>query len=573
MPDQTLVSDLVRRAATKPQAVLPLLSRNGHHTLEYRELLQEALKFAAFYRSAGACRNHLIMIFLPTHRHMFSSFFGAMLIGAIPTYMPPPSPKQDPDLYWQGHQALFERSLPHLLVTNSVIRDQMIHNRLDINSSVTILDVAEIDSSTESRDIVFPESTDLALLQHSSGTTGLKKGVMLTYGAIESQLSAYTSSVAACPNDVLVSWLPVYHDMGLVACTLMPLMLGATVIVLDPFEWSTNPISLVHAIAKYHGTLVWLPNFAFEHLVRGIPKVDDTFDLASVRAFINCSEPCKPATFRRFVDHFFLRGARTEQLQVCYAMAETVFAVTQTVLGRPAQEIVVSERGIRDEGVARSPEAGEATVSLLSAGKPIHGMSIRFEAAPLGGSGYGAVGEVVVSGSSLFGGYYRLPEITKERFINHEYYTSDLGFIFDGELYILGRKDDLIIVHGKNFYAHEIEALVSEMPGVKPGRTVAFGVDNPLSGSLDLVVVAELNPEFEGNVEIRRIKEILYQEVGVMVREAFLVPQGWLVKTSSGKVSRFLNREKCYKKKRHVGYPAEGTEVMGTVPSLRRLNQ
>src|SRR5579871_5464890 len=247
----------------------------------------------------------------------------------------------------------------------------MLRNQLDESNSVAILDAADLDDPAEPSAIALPTSHDIALLQHSSGTTGLKKGVMLTYGAIENQLMAYTTAIHAEVSDVLVSWLPVYHDMGLVACTLMPLMLGATVVVLDPFEWSANPVTLFHRITEHHGTLVWLPNFAFEHLVRGISRTNDTFDLSSVRAFIDCSEPCKPTTFQRFAAHFAERGVKQKQLQVCYAMAETVFAVTQTHLNRPVQEITISEAALRHESVARPPKGDEMTISLLSAGYPI----------------------------------------------------------------------------------------------------------------------------------------------------------------------------------------------------------
>jgi fatty-acyl-CoA synthase len=549
--DGTLVSVLMHHAADTPDKVFAYITAgNRDDKVSYRDLLDDSLKFAALYKQAGALPGDIVMIFLMTHKHMFAAFLGAMLIGGIPTYMPCPSLKQDPDLYWRNHRALFERTKPGIVLTDADTAVHMASNNLDAAGSTKILRLDEASVPLPLSEVIVPSHSDVALLQHSSGTTGLKKGVMLTYQAIGNQIEAYSRALAATPDDIIISWLPVYHDMGLIACTLMPLVMGQTVVVLDPFEWASNASSLFHKIAEHRGTLVWLPNFAFEHLVRSIPEGSDSFDLSSIRAFINCSESCKPATFARFTNRFSACGAGREKLQVCYAMAETVFAATQTQLGEAVSVVTVSDKVLREERIARAALPGEATVSFLSTGKPIDGTRIRIASASSSNAAESVVGEVLVSGNSLFNGYYELPDASKDRLVDSEYHTRDLGFILDGELYVLGRVDDVIIVHGKNFYAHEIEMALSEVPGIRPGRAVAFGIDNPMVGSQDLVVVAEHADGVSNLAETRRyIKNVLFQEIGISIREAMLVPGGWLVKTTSGKIHRESNKAKYLEEK------------------------
>src|SRR5258708_2485543 len=193
---------------------------------------------------------------------------------------------------------------------------------------------------------------DIAFIQHSSGTTGLKKGVQLSYGAVAAQISSYAEALGFADSGCIASWLPLYHDMGLIACFVLPLMLGLPVVALDAFEWVNRPALLFEAIEEHRCTHVWLPNFAFHHLCRTVDPAQG-YALGGVKAFIDCSEPCKPETFDLFVETFGSCGVARAQLQCCYAMAETVFAVTQTTLGRKAQEYQADLDALLRENRAR----------------------------------------------------------------------------------------------------------------------------------------------------------------------------------------------------------------------------
>jgi acyl-CoA synthetase (AMP-forming)/AMP-acid ligase II len=371
------------------------------------------------------------------------------------------------------------------------------------------------------------KATDIAFLQHSSGTTGLKKGVALGFDAIDRQIDAYAASIALEADDCIVSWLPLYHDMGLIACLVLPFVRRVPLVWLDPFEWVARPVLLFEAIAAHRGTLTWLPNFAFHHLARTVSDQSGRVDLGGVRAFIDCSEPCKPETFDLFCRRFAAWGVRPEQLQVCYAMAEAVFAVTQTPIGRTPHRLHAPDR------------------IHLAVGAPLPGWQVRIVEPDGQPVTEGATGEVAIAGGSLFSGYHQLPEETARKFRDGWYLTGDLGFQRDEQLYITGRTDDLIIVHGKNIYAHDVEFAANQVPGVKPGRAVAIALFVPEAGTQDLLLIAESAEPADRRVALTRaVKAAILQHIGLVPRAVHVVEPGWLVKTTSGKISRTENLRK-----------------------------
>ena len=527
----------VRELPDKIALIFPALAR----TLTFGELRRASAGHAGVLRDAGVATGDIVMIFLPSHPDAYVAFIGAMLLGAVPTFMPAPSVKQDPDRFWRDHAALLSRTTPRLIVTDAATRSAMTQSGLLDLYEVAILCFADAGLPLSDADMPSRLGTDIALLQHSSGTTGLKKGVMLSNTAVVAQAIALADALGSTTHDVVATWLPVYHDMGLLSSTLLPLMMGQTSVVLDPFAWAAQPISLFHAIDRYRATLVWQPNFAFEHLTRTIADDEMTVDLSCVRAFVNCSEPCRSETMERFAARFARCGVRRDQLQASYAMAETVFAITQTRPGDLPRTVTVADGALRDDALARPPRKEEATVTLFSNGPAIEGVEVSVSAPDGTARGEWEVGELVIRGACLFDGYFRLPELTAERLKPDGLRTRDLGFVGDGQVYVLGRLDDLIIVHGRNFFAGEIEAAVNRVSGVKAGRAVAFGIDNPAVGSQDVVVVAETDKPDSRDLA-KQIKRVVLQDVGLTVYGAVLVRPGWLIKTTSGKISRDRNR-------------------------------
>jgi acyl-CoA synthetase (AMP-forming)/AMP-acid ligase II len=418
---------------------------------------------------------------------------------------------------------------------------------------------------------------DITLLQHSSGTTGLQKGVALSHRAVLNQIESYSRALDFSPQDVVVSWLPLYHDMGLIAGFVMPILGGARLVLLSPFDWVRAPYRLLQAVSNYRGTLTWLPNFAYNFCAAKVRDRDlQSVNLASWRAVINCSEPVHWESHRRFHERFAGYGLRWEALATCYAMAENVFAVTQSRLGQPPQVDEIDRQAFQEQRVARPvpittpallPEGdGGATIKMLSNGPPVEGVQVRV----LDETGRvlpeRRVGEIALYSNCMLSGYYNRPDATEKAFRDGWYLTGDYGYLLDGELYVAGRKKDLIIVGGKNVYPQDLEELAMEVAGIHPGRVSAFGVYNDELGTEEVVLVAEVDGA-TGDVgraeragaqssaaeqpEIEQLAEMVRQHVtrnsAVALRQVYLVEPGWLIKTSSGKTARSANREKFLK--------------------------
>jgi len=384
------------------------------------------------------------------------------------------------------------------------------------------------------------------LLQHSSGTTGLQKAVALSHRAILEHVRRYGASIGIDQTDRIVSWLPFYHDMGLIAALYLALTYGVPLVQLDPFEWVAVPVLLLEAISVERGTLCWLPNFAYNHMADRIHQEDlEGVRLDSVRMFINCSEMVRAESHERFLQRFHSCGLRPEALAACYAMAETTFAVTQTSPRSKAKVILVN----RDEltrGRAQTEASPEKARPCVSSGIPISGCDIRIVAENGDDLTERRVGEIAVRSVSLFDGYRNNPVKTTEVFHEGWYFTGDYGFLHEGECFVVGRKKDLIIVAGKNLYPEDIEDIVSRVEGILPGRVVAVGIEDPATGTEQVCVIAEadLNGADQKAKAERAIAEAVMQ-IDVTVGWVFLTPPRWLIKSSAGKPSRKLNRERA----------------------------
>ena len=520
------------------------LSADGVEELTFAGFQQRAAQFARFYQANGCGAGDVVLIFLATSPDVLASFVGAMMIDAVSALMPLPSAKQHPAIYWESHATLLQRIRPTLILTDRESAKAMTEHGLD-SGERRIVAVEDVPAAPGTVPVSAAGPDAVALLQHSSGTTSLKKGVMLSHGAILRQVESYAASLGATAEDGIGSWLPVYHDMGLIACSMTPLVLGQTVTILNPFAWVARPASLLDAVQRYDCRFVWMPNFAFEHMARTVPD-GWSGDLSGVRAFINCSEPCKPETFERFRARFESHGLREDALQVCYAMAETVFAVSQTRPGAAPRVLEIDRFALGIERVAREADQPGKALRVLSNGAVLAGLDVSIRDPdthePLGER---AIGEIAVKGAFLFDGYHDAPELTAERFAGETYLTRDLGFLADGELYVLGRKDDLIIVNGRNLHAHEVEALAADVPGLKAGRAVAFGVFSEVNASEELVIVAErAGADADVAESARRLRERVFDETNIDVKDVVIVDPDWLVKTTSGKISREKNRDK-----------------------------
>jgi acyl-CoA synthetase (AMP-forming)/AMP-acid ligase II len=518
-----------------------IVSHNQTKIINYLEFRNRAFAFANKLTNLGVGKGDVVMIFMSHQENLFPAFFGSQLIGAIPSFMPSFSPRQDQALLIKSHRILIEQICPR-----AIIADKNIIEALSEDGGCGIfLDPCEISGRPSEIVRTYEKISldDIALLQHSSGTTGLKKGVQLSYRSVLNQVEAYSKMLKIDNSETVVTWLPVYHDMGLVACTILPFVLGLPVITMSPFDWMIRPCSILEEAAKVQNALIWLPNFAFHHIGKQASKLSNNTDLSSIKAIINCSEPCKSETFEYFLRSFEKNNINTLQLQTCFAMAENVFAVTQSRLGQPVTTIGVSRSTLEANRCIRETGDKSDMTILMSCGVPIDGVKIKIVDSNGEQQDEGFLGEIFVSGSSLFSGYNNQPELTKSRLVGEWYATRDIGAIWRGELYVCGRTEDLIIVAGRNLYSHEVENMVSEVLGVKPGRVAAFGVRNESAGTEDLVILAESDFVDAAAADLSLdINRIVQQLLMVTPRIVQLLPINTLIKTTSGKISRKENR-------------------------------
>lgn len=578
-PISTLTQALLHQAQRSPDgtALIFIHENSLEERISRAQFVQNAQIAAGALHNAGVQPGDLVILVLRHSPTLLYAFWGAMFLGATASIFPFLTEKLDPELYMERVKALVGHAQAKAVITFPEFEAPLRGLLEDSGCTVLSTDelafpiispaappwlsasdddapaptpVGEAGAAAFSRQARTAAPDDIAFLQHSSGTTGLQKGVALSHRAVLNQLNAYSRAINLSPSDVIVSWLPLYHDMGLIAGFVMPLAAGVPLVLMSPFQWVSSPKLLFQAIQRHRGTLCWLPNFAYHHLARGVRGRDlDGLDLRNMRAFINCSEPVFEHSHALFLDKFAPAGVQAQHLQVCYAMAENTFAVTQTDLARPAPLDWVVTRDLQEQRLATPAPAGAAHATpMVSCGAPVSGTEVRIldeHGQPLPER---RVGEIALRSNCMLSGYYHRPELTAQAIQDGWYTTGDMGYLAAGQLYITGRKKDLIIVGGKNVYPQDLEAIANQIPGLVPGRCAAFGVMDERLGSESIVMVCEveddgISEDGRSRIEMELRKRVV-QRSEVALADVHLVGRKWLIKTSSGKISRPSNREK-----------------------------
>jgi acyl-CoA synthetase (AMP-forming)/AMP-acid ligase II len=531
---------------------LVLVDPAGEQTVTYGEFFRSAARYAQALEKAGVQPGDLVALIMQHGEDVLYGFWGAMLLGAVPSIFPFLSDKLDPVRYFDSVRKLIDHEGVRVVITYSGLEDDL-HRTLD-GVDVTIINAQTLNPGGDidaylNRNPAEPEDT--AFLQHSSGSTGLQKGVMLSHRAVLNQIASYSEAIKLRQDDVIVSWLPLYHDMGLIAAFILPVLQGIKLVLMSPFQWVRDPKILLHAVHRHGGTLCWLPNFAYNFLATRVRDADlEGVRLDSLRALVNCSEPVYAPSHAAFLERYATYGFRESALTVCYAMAENTFAVTQAGINGPVTLDVVDRAAIMDERHAHPATDAAPALTFVSNGRSIPNCEIRIVDDNRQDLPERRVGEIALRSDSMLSGYYKRPDATADAMQDGWYFTGDMGYLADGELYITGRKKDLIIVGGKNIYPQDIENLLVEVEGLHPGRATAFGVFNERLGTEDVAIVAELARDIDPDDAdrkaqiMREVRARIAQNTDVTARFVHLVDAKWLIKTSSGKVARRANRDK-----------------------------
>lgn len=529
-------------------AALRLVHRSAaENELSYRQWVDLGARFASGLVRRGVGRGDRVLILVPHSLDLYGAFVGALLIGAIPAIGSPPSRRIERGDYERIQRALVDNVDPRCIVTADHLRDRM---AIPTSHASLICGVSELRQDHAPAQPFSTEAADpdaIAVLQYSSGTTGAKKGVALSHRGLLWQVDAYAQAIQLNRDDCIVSWLPLYHDMGLICCLLLPLLHRVALVAMCPFEWVQHPIAWAQAVMRHKGTLSWMPNFAFGHLTRSVRMTELVgLDLSTLRGVVNCGEPISAASQDAFLRCFEPCGLTPDALATCYAMAENTFAIASAGFGDPPCIDCVDRQAFDSSGAAVPvPASVPAARRFVASGRPLPQTSVRIldpDGHPLPER---RQGEIAVRSPSLLKEYYRNPEATAAALRDGELLTGDLGYLADGRLFVTGRRDDLIIVRGHNIHPQDVEEVTYDVDGVIPGRVAAFGVDDAFEGTQELVILAETNAPSERFELLRMsIAQHVAAALDVVPRDIRLWPHLSLRKSTSGKISRAINRQR-----------------------------
>jgi acyl-CoA synthetase (AMP-forming)/AMP-acid ligase II len=503
--------------------------------------------FAAALRRAKIPARAVTPIVADSSARLWAAFVGAIGADLIPCILPAPTFKTHMPTYVRNLTELMRRYGSTFVVAGGAYGAMIAPIAEGAGSRLDLLSLNELDQPGDEWARPDAAGRDVAFLQHSSGSTGIPRGVALSHAAVLGHLAVYGRSIDFDPaNDRIASWLPLYHDMGLLTSFLLPLVGGAPCDTIPPSEWIMDPLKILALITSERSTLSWWPNFTFALLAQRVRAAElPQYDLRSARLLVNCSEPVLRSSRELFARTFAPCGVDPRALQCSYAMAENVFAATQSRGDAPLQISVRRDTLEFGKTIALcEPDSPDARW-VMSSGAPIESVRLKVVDESLAEVPEGRVGEMMVAGPSLYDGYYLLPEATAPVLRDGWYRTGDLGFLWKGQLFALGRKSDLIIVGGRKFYPNDVEHLVNEIPGVKEGRVVAFGVLSEEKGTEEVVVLAE-SAEHGDRASAQRlrkeIKSRVLQRLDCPVDEAVILAPQSLIKTTSGKIARLDNR-------------------------------
>jgi len=531
------------------------------HQVTYGQLHESASRVAAALIARGLGPRQTVAIMLPTCREFFSSFFGVLLAGGVPVPIYPPFRADRIEEYAARQAAILSNAEARFLITFRQAETVAKLLKPRVPSLVAVLSAAQLSSGESSGNghqtltrnqsmaaAYRPRGESIAFLQYTSGSTGDPKGVTLTHSNLLANIRAIGEAVAVRPDDVAVSWLPLYHDMGLIGAWLWPLYNGIPVAVMSPLSFLTRPERWLWAFHHHRGTITAAPNFAFELCVRKIADKDiEGLDFSSCRAMLNGAEPVSPETMERFAARFAAYGLRREALLPVYGLAEASLAVTVPPLDRGVLTDRIERDRFQNQGRAVPVGEGEATgagtLAFVSAGRAVPRHEVRIVDADGHDLPERAEGHLWFRGPSATQGYYRNSEATQEILRGEGWVDSgDRAYLADGELYITGRVKDIIIKGGRNLYPHEVEEVTGTVPGVRKGCVVAFGARDGQSGTERMVIVAESRDKTPGtaarNSIAREITARVDESLGLPPDAVEIVPPGSIPKTSSGKLRR-----------------------------------
>ncbi len=526
------LSSALERAAQTDRGIY-LWSRGAEEIrISYAHLAERAERSAAGLASRGIAPGETVLVVLPTGEDFLNLFFGCQRIGAIPCPMSPPQ--------GFGSKTLFARrlgQLAELVAARLVVTSPELAERVSEVVPVPTVTAESLDNppSTLPDPDLDPSAT--AFIQFTSGTTELPKGVKLSHAALSANVEQIGQRSALDGESTIVSWLPLYHDMGLIGGMLTAALSGADLVLTSPMSFLRQPKIWLELLDRHRGTHSPAPTFAYRYLLDRLKDQDlEGIDLSSWRVAYVGAEPISHQVLTRFEQRLAPIGLGPQTLLPCYGLAESSLAVTFSAWDAPHRSLSVSRRALTEQSIAAPPSSESDRQTIVSCGTPLPGTQVRIVADSGEECDEGKVGEILVEGPSLFSGYHGTPPRSEDEPLH----TGDLGFLKSGELYVTGRKRDLIILRGENHHPAEIEWALESIPGLRPGRGVALGLEDPRNGTeaLGLLLETDRRHPVEPATLAETVRRQVHDRTGLWVDRVEFVKAGTLPVTTSGKVQR-----------------------------------
>jgi fatty-acyl-CoA synthase len=524
--------------------------------ITFGDLYARSSAVAIELRERGLEPGQTVAIMLPSCAEFFYAFAGTLLAGGIPVPLYPPFRADRIAEYATRQANILRNAEARFLVTfrqaqglARLLEPRVPSLRAVLNGKrLASMPVREERGGTEWRPLKnlahHARGEDIAFLQYTSGSTGDPKGVILTHANLLANIRSIVSGLEVRSDDVVVSWLPLYHDMGLIGAWLAPLYFGVPLVVMSPLAFLSRPERWLRAIHQHRGTLSPAPNFAYELCVRKIADKElEELDLSSWRAALNGAEPVQAGTLERFSARFARCGFRREAFLPVYGLAEATLAVSAPSIGSGYKVDRVERGMLESEGRALPAANGSAALEFVSAGKALPEVEVRIVASDGREAGERVVGQLWFKSPSATSGYYRNAAATRALIGEGGWLDSgDRAYCANGEIYITSRAKDVIIKAGRNLYPHEIEEIVGRVPGVRTGCVVAFGAPDERGGTEKLIVAAEARNLADAKRIAAEIVGEVDQAIGAPPDSVEMLPPHSIPKTSSGKLRRSETR-------------------------------
>ncbi len=544
-----LIDALLWNVRAHPQRthVHLLEDETGPRRLSYAELLSKSQVFAAGLRAHGHEPGDAVAIMLPTGFDYLVSFVAIILAGGIPVPIYPPARIAQIEDHFRRQAGILTNARVTTLITFDQAKQVTRLLASLVESLKTVVTADELSGHGTLLNISPVSPDTIAFLQYTSGSTGNPKGVVLTHGNLISSLEAMRQALAVSASDVFVSWLPLYHDMGLIGAWLGSVVYGFPLVLMSPLSFLRRPESWLKAIQDYGGTISGGPNFAFELCIRRIREEDiEGLDLSAWRLAFNGAEPVSPSTLAAFAERFKPYGFKPRALTPVYGLAEATLGVAFTPVNRGPRIDRIKRDVLARTGKAVPADAGDSEVAeYVSNGVPIPDFEVRIVDDTGHETGEREEGALEFKGPATTSGYFRNPEPTKSLFHDEWLVSGDRGYIAEGEVYVTGRSKDVVIRGGRNIYPYELEEGIADIEGVRRGCVAVFGATEAKSGTERLVVIAETREDDAARKSVMReaIGSLTQDVLGMPADDIVLAPPRTVLKTSSGKIRRAAVRE------------------------------